>query len=55
VQARVILAVLAALFLLAAVRRWARNGRRPDPATRTWLLVALVFAAVAAWLQWHTS
>lgn len=55
-QARYILAVLAIAFLLAAALRWARSTpRRPDPATRTWLLIALIFTAVAAWLQWHTS
>ena len=51
--AKYILATLAAAFLLAAVWRWVRRG--PDPATRTWLLIALIFTAVAAWLQWHTS
>lgn len=54
-QARYILAALAAAFLIAAVSRWVRNTKRPDPATRTWLLIALIFTAVAAWLQWHTS
>jgi uncharacterized membrane protein HdeD (DUF308 family) len=55
-QARYILAALAVAFLVAAVSRSARNTkRRPDPATRTWLLIALIFTAVAAWLQWHTS
>lgn len=58
-QARVILAVLAVAFLIAAALRWSRNARHGtwhvDPATRTWLLIALVFTAVAAWLQWHTS
>lgn len=53
--ARYILAALAAVFLLAAARRWTRNARRIDSAIRTWLLVALIFTAVAAWLQWHTS
>lgn len=54
-QARFILALLAAAFLLAAALRWTRNPRRPGPATRTWLLIAAIFTAVAAWLQWHTS
>jgi hypothetical protein len=51
--AKYVLAVLAVVFLFIAALRWAR--RRPDPATRTWLLIALIFTAVAAWLQWHTS
>ena len=56
-QARFILAALAAAFLIAAAIRWARNARRIDPATRTWLLIAFIFIAVSAWLQWqrHTS
>ena len=54
--ARYILAALAVAFLIAAALRWARHApRRPDPASRTWLLTALIFFAVAAWLQWHTS
>jgi hypothetical protein len=56
VQARYILAALAIVFLVAAAMRWARNAPpRIDPATRTWLLIALIFTVVAAWLQWHTS
>ncbi len=55
-QARYIFAALAVAFLIAAAMRRVRNTRRrPDPATRTWLLIALIFTAVAAWLQWHTS
>lgn len=55
-QARYILAALAVAFLIAAAMRWARIASpRPDPATRTWLLIALIFTAVSAWLQWHTS
>ncbi len=54
--AQCILAALAVAFLAAAGLRWARSDqRRPDSATRTWLLIALIFTAVAAWLQWHTS
>ncbi|WP_432729336.1 hypothetical protein [Variovorax sp. W6] len=49
-----VLAALAVVFLIAAVARRARGGPK-DPATRTWLLIALIFTAVAAWLQWHTS
>jgi uncharacterized membrane protein YoaK (UPF0700 family) len=53
--AKHVLAALAFVFLIAAVLRWSRNARRVDSATRTWLLIALIFTAVAAWLQWHTS
>lgn len=54
-RATYILAVLAFVFAVAAALRWTRNAKRPDPATRTWLLIALIFTAIAAWLQWHTS
>ena len=55
-QARYILAALAVVFLVAAAARWARHApRRIDAATRTWLLIAFIFTAIAAWLQWHTS
>jgi hypothetical protein len=51
-----ILAALAIAFAVAAAARWLRGApRRVDSAIRTWLFVALVFTAVAAWLQWHTS
>ncbi|MDN6887686.1 hypothetical protein QMO14_29320 [Variovorax sp. CAN2819] len=53
--AKYILGALAAAFLLAAAMRRAQGGSVRDPATRTWLLIALVFTAIAAWLQWHTS
>lgn len=53
--AKYILAALAAALLLAAALRFARGRTLRDPAVRTWLLIALIFTAVAAWLQWHTS
>ena len=46
--AKFILAALAAVLFAAALVR-------PGPATRTWLLIAAIFTAIAAWLQWHTS
>jgi len=49
VQARWILAVLAAVFLAAAARGWwGRGGNRGG--ARTWLIVGAVFAIVSAWL-----
>jgi hypothetical protein len=52
--AKWILSVLSAVFLcLAAVRLW-RHGGRLAPATRAWLLVGIMFAAVSLWL-WHTG
>jgi uncharacterized membrane protein YoaK (UPF0700 family) len=55
--AKYILAALAVVFLIAAGARQVRHlrGGSKDPATRTWLLIALIFTAIAAWLQWHTS
>ena len=47
--------LLAIAFLAAAGLRYAKGRSAKDPATRTWLLIALIFTAVAAWLQWHTS
>lgn len=53
--AKYILAALAVAFLMATGLRYAKGQAMNDPATRTWLLIALIFTAVAAWLQWHTS
>ncbi|WP_162245722.1 hypothetical protein [Variovorax sp. Root411] len=51
-----ILAALAVGFAAAAAARWLRSvPRRADPAIRTWLFIALVFTAIAALLQRHTS
>jgi hypothetical protein len=52
---RYILVALAVVFLAAAGLRLAKGRSATDPTTRTWLLIALIFTAVAAWLQWHTS
>jgi hypothetical protein len=48
--AQYILAVLAAVFLLATLIRLARDSGRIGPASRTWLIVAIIFAVVSAWL-----
>jgi hypothetical protein len=51
-----VLWVLAIAFAAAAALRWSRGApRRMDAAVRTWLLIASIFTAIAAWLQWHTS
>jgi hypothetical protein len=36
--------------LVAALISLRRSGWKLNPAARTWLLIALVFAAVGAWL-----
>ena len=48
--AKYILAVLAVVFLAAALMRLSRGGGISHPQTRTWLIVAAIFAAVSAWL-----
>jgi hypothetical protein len=48
--AKYILAAVGAVFLVLALVRIAKDGGRVGPASRTWLIVAIVFAAVSAWL-----
>jgi hypothetical protein len=50
VSAKFILAGLAIVFLSAALLRLSRGGGIRHPQTKTWLLVAVIFAAVSAWL-----
>jgi len=45
-----ILAILAVVFWLLVVGRIARDGGRVGPAARSWLIIAVVFSAVSAWL-----
>ena len=46
--AKYILAALSILFLTLAIT--GRASGRPRPQTRTWLIVGVMFAVVAAWL-----
>ena len=48
--AKYILAALAIAFFIAAMIRVSRGGGVRHPQTRTWLLVAAIFASVSAWL-----
>jgi hypothetical protein len=50
VATKYILAALAAVFLVAALARSSRGGGISHPQTKTWLLIAVIFAAVSAWL-----
>ena len=50
VSAKYILAALALVLLITAALRLARGGGLSHPQTRTWLLVAVIFAVVSAWL-----
>ncbi len=49
-SARGILAVLSAVFLVLALTRIAEGGRASNPATRTWLIIGVIFGVVSAWL-----
>jgi len=48
--AKYILAALAAVFVLAALLRLVHDKGRIGPASGTWLIVAIIFAVVSAWL-----
>ena len=52
--AKYILAALATVFLGAALRRMLRRGGGVShPQTRTWLIIAIIFAVISAWLFSH--
>lgn len=53
--AKTIFAVLAGVFLLLGTVRVLRDDGRIAPASKAWLLVGVIFAAVAAWLAWHAG
>jgi len=53
--AKYIFPVLAAVLLLAAFWRMARRGWRLDIASRTWLMMGLIFGAVSGLLWWLTG
>jgi len=42
------------VFLIAASARLLRDGGRPHPQSRTWLLIARSFGGVSAWLFYAT-
>ena len=48
--AKYILAVLAVAFVTAALMRISRGGGTLHPQTKTWLVIAVIVAAVSAWL-----
>jgi len=49
-----ILAGLGTVFLIAALLRLSRVGGVTHPQTRTWLLIAVIFATVSGWLFYRT-
>jgi hypothetical protein len=50
VATKYILAALAAIFLVLGLARIARRGHVAHPQSRTFLLIAIIFGAVSAWL-----
>ncbi len=48
-----ILIALAVVFCLAAIRNLAAGRGFSHPQTRTWLLVAVIFTLVSAWVLLH--
>jgi uncharacterized membrane protein YoaK (UPF0700 family) len=48
---RFLFPILAAVLLVLAGTRFIRNGRRLDPAAKTWLTAGAIFAAVSLWLH----
>jgi hypothetical protein len=52
---RYLFPVLAAILLLLAGMRFIRNGKRLDPASKTWLTAGTIFAAVSLWLHFSAA
>ena len=52
IDARLIFAVLGPLFLLLAAWSYSRAGRLA-PQAKAWLIIGIIFSAVAAWLWWY--
>ena len=50
--AKYILGVLGVVFLLVALVRLAKDGWQLGPASRTWLIIGVIFSAVSAWSWW---
>jgi hypothetical protein len=47
--AKYILGVLGVVFLVAAGVRLAKDGWKIRPASKTWLIIGVLFTAVTAW------
>lgn len=47
--AKYILGVLGVVFLIVAGIRLARDGWKIGPASKTWLIIGVIFTAVSAW------
>lgn len=44
-----ILAILGVVFLVAAAVRLAKDSGKLGPASKTWLIIGVIFTAVSAW------
>ena len=53
VAAKYILALVAVAFLAAALIRLSAGGAISHPQTKTWLLIAVIFGVISAWLWWR--
>jgi hypothetical protein len=53
--AKYILPAVALVLLLAALVRLVRDGFKLGPASRTWLLIAVIFGVVSGWLWYQWS
>jgi hypothetical protein len=49
IDTKLIFAVLGPLFLILGLARFIKAGRMM-PQTKTWLMIGVIFSAVAAWL-----
>jgi uncharacterized membrane protein len=54
VAAKYILGALSVVFLCLGGTRLARDAGRLGPASKTWLLIGVIFAAVSVWL-WRSA
>jgi uncharacterized membrane protein HdeD (DUF308 family) len=52
--AKYIIAALSVLFLVLGVTSIARAGGKPASQGRTWILIAVIFGVVSAWLFTRT-
>lgn len=52
---RYLFPILAAVLLVLACMRFLRNGRRLDPAAKTWFIAGSIFAAVSLWLHFFAA
>ena len=53
-DAKLVLALLGPIFLALGCLRWLRAGQLV-PQARAWLIIGVIFCAVAAWLWWGSA